>query len=153
MKIAKKIFLIVLLLGFSRSFAQDMYVNPGIKLGYMFGENGGFVIGFELSVTRYDNKTGSIWGLVLDLDETVKMTKLHLGVESSTAFLGLDAGPAFIWQDNKGYWGFSFIPYGGVFLYPYYNFTFNFQNIYYHEIGSYIKFTIPNKNNESVRFN
>ena len=147
MNVAKKIFFIVILIGFSNSFAQnDIYINPGIKLGYMFGEKGGIVFGFELSITKLDNNRGFVWGYVFDYDMTKKIKRIHLGIEAYRMLLGLDIGPTFAWVEGERYLGFSFIPYGGAILYPYYNYTLLFPNITYQEIGSYIKFTLPNTN-------
>src|ERR1035437_13636 len=146
MNMAKKIFFIVLLIGFSNSFAQDVYINPGIKLGYMFGEKGGFVFGFELSVTRIDNNSNFIWGYVFDYDMTKKVTRLHFGIEASRTLVGLDVGPTFAWVEGEGKFGLSIIPFGGILFYPYYNYTILFPNTTYQEIGSYVKFKLPNKN-------
>jgi hypothetical protein len=133
-----------MLLGLTNSYSQYVYVNPGIKLGYMFGEKGGFVLGIEISVT-YVDLNHAIVGLVFDYDELSKFNKIHLGFEASTLFAGIDVGPTFGWDDDNNYTGFSIIPFGGAFIYPYYNYTFFNKNMSYHEIGSYIKVTIPNK--------
>jgi len=146
MIVAKKIFLIVLLIGLGTSFAQNVYVNPGIKLGYMFGEKGEFVFGFELSITSLDNKRDFIWGYVLDYDMTKKIKRIHLGIEAYRMLLGLDVGPTFAWVEGERFLGFSLIPYGGALLYPFYNYTFLFPNTTFQEIGSYIKYTLPNTN-------
>jgi hypothetical protein len=138
-----RIIAILFVLGFSDLFAQYTYINPGIKLGYMFGENGGFVYGFEISVTHYDEKSGPIWGCVLDWDVTKELNKVHFGVEGSALFMGLDIGPTYAWRDDKHYYGFSIIPFAGAFLIPYYNYTYLGPNNSTHEIGSYIKLTIP----------
>ena len=147
----KKIFLITLLIGFSTSFSQNVYVNPGLKLGYMFGENGGFVFGFELSITRLSENGGLLYGYVFDYDMTKKIKRIHLGIEASRTLIGLDVGPTFLWAEGKGNLGFSIIPFGGAILYPYYNYTLLFPNTTYQEIGSYIKYTIPNENNSGIQ--
>jgi hypothetical protein len=148
---AKNIFFIVLLIGISTSFAQNVYVNPGIKLGYMFGEKGGFVFGFEISVTRLDNNSDIIWGYVLDYDMTKKIKRIHLGIEASRTLVGIDIGPTYVWVEGERHLGFSFIPYGGAVFYPYYNYTYLFPNISFQEIGSYIKITMPNRNNSGIQ--
>jgi hypothetical protein len=111
----------------------------------MFGEKGGFIMGIELSVTNYDSHSDMIWGVVFDYDVVNKFNKIHLGIEASRAFAGIDLGPTFAWDDEGKYTGFSVIPFGGAFIYPYYNFTFLNKDMIYSEIGSYIKLTIPNK--------
>jgi hypothetical protein len=140
----KKILLIALFIGFSTSFAQHYYyVNPGIKLGYMFGENGGFVFGFELSITRFTENDGFIYGYVFDYDITKTVTRLHIGIEASRTLVGLDVGPTFAWIKGEGKMGLSIIPFGGILFYPYYNYTILFPNTTLQEIGSYLKFTLP----------
>lgn len=134
----KKILFIFLFVGFNISFAQRLYINPGIKLGYMFGEKGGFVFGYELSFLMENTKRDMLWGFVIDYDKINNMERLHLGIEAIRA-VGLDIGPTFVWEDGKNYTGFSAIPFGGIILIPYYNFTYLYQKGTFHEIGSYVK--------------
>jgi len=137
----------VLFFGMTYSFPQNVYINPGIKLGYMFGEKGGFVLGVELSVTKEFPNNYKLWGLVIDFDESKSLDKIHLGLESSMYVVGIDAGPTFAWDNEGNYLGFSLIPFSGAILIPYYEFTFLNKDKLFSEIGSYIKVTIPNKNN------
>ncbi len=49
--------------------ALSHYLNPGIKIGYQFGNNNGFVIGPEISFTAIDDKSlvyfGPVFGISL----------------------------------------------------------------------------------------
>ena len=137
-----KIFVLALFLGISNSYAQKAFVNPGVKVGYMFGENGGFVWGFEISVLIYNAKQDMLWGIVLDYDIVNNMKRLHIGIEGTRAAIGLDIGPTFVWENDESYTGFSIIPFGGIIIIPYYNFTYLIHKGDFHEIGSYLKISI-----------
>ena len=39
------------------SAQNHIYLNPGFKLGYAFGEGEGFIIGIEASATAWDDYT------------------------------------------------------------------------------------------------
>ena len=139
---ASKVFLIVLLLGFGNSLAQITYVCPGIKMGYMFGEKGGFVFGVELSVINLNNESPASWGCLLDFDIIHNVKRFHLGIEGIAYIVGLDIGPTFVFEKGESYTGLSIIPFGGLILVPYYNYTDLFKNASYSEIGSYLKIPI-----------
>jgi hypothetical protein len=138
-----KVLLIVLLIGLGNSLAQITYVCPGIKMGYMFGEKGGFVFGIELSVVNLDNEGPPAWGYLLDFDIFHNVKRFHFGIEGIVWYgVGLDIGPTFVFENEESYTGFSIIPFGGLILDPYYNYTYLFQKGSYHEIGSYLKIPI-----------
>lgn len=126
--------------------AQRFYLNPGIKLGYSFGKEGGFVFGFEVSATYFNEKESTFWGVVFDYDKISTLNRIHIGIEGSKSVFGLDLGPTFAWDENNKYTGFSIIPYTGLFAYPYYNFTWLGGKGVFHEVGSYLKIGIGNTN-------
>jgi hypothetical protein len=134
-----KIIIFLLLFGVGNSLAQITYVCPGIKMGYMFGEKGGFVFGLELSVISLDNKSPATWGYLLDFDIVHNMKRFHLGIEGIAYIVGLDIGPTFVFEDGGIYTGFSIITFGGLFMDPYFNYTYISQKESYNEIGSYLK--------------
>lgn len=136
----KKILSVLIVLCLSGSIYAQTFVNPGIKFGYSFGKDGGFVFGWELSVTFWDSYY--IWGFVFDYDTINNLDRLHIGVEFWRAGIGLDVGPSFAWEDGNNFAGFSIIPYGGAIIYPYYNYTYLWKRGSSHEIGSYLKLSI-----------
>ncbi len=121
-----------------------VFINPGFKLGYTFGEQGGFTYGFELSVTTdiIKNQSGGRIGVVFDVDACKDWTRIHTGIEASAVIVGCDIGPSFLFRNDTVSYGFSFIPFAGILLYPYYNFSYFEDGFSTHEIGSYFKLPI-----------
>lgn len=122
---------------------HNYFLNPGMKLGYAFGENGGFTYGFELSfvVTSRDSKHPSR-GITLNYDFISKGSRVHLGFEYLSPFIGIDVGPTMYTTQSTNNFGFSVIPFIGIFIIPYYNFTYINSDGTFNEIGSYIKIPI-----------
>lgn len=122
---------------------KDEFINPGIKIGYTFGPNGGMTYGIEISYTKlYDEASAE--GFVFDLDYTpaLKTWKAHGGYEIGSA-LGLCAGPTLIFSPEKTEIAASLIPYIGGGLYFYYHFLIRFSsdpNIF--ETGAYGKYSL-----------
>jgi len=146
-----QVFVIMLFFDTGLLFSQDerIWFNPGMKIGYTFGENGGFTWGYEMSITYQQAKTiGNIkipyyTGLVIDIDYCNDIKKIHLGAEFASV-AGICIGPTWITENGKTEVGFSIIPYTGLFLYPYYSFTYRSEKPNIHEIGGYLKLPITN---------
>ena len=124
----------------SGQIQHHYFFNAGIKLGYALGENGGFVFGFEGSITG----TGvygddPIYGIVFNYDWSGEITKLHIGFEYIRYVGGLDIGPTFAWKNGQRYAGFSVIPFIGALFHPYYNYTFLNSEFDLNEVGAYLK--------------
>ncbi|MBI3259435.1 MAG: hypothetical protein HYZ54_08195 [Ignavibacteriae bacterium] len=135
---------------------EEIYFNPGIKLGYSFGKNGGFVWGLEFSVTTVISRSynqGLLIGAVVDIDFCRNWRRVHFGIESSPFGIdylcaGIDIGPSITTIDTHTYYGFSVIPYLGAGAYPYFNYTFTGKDsLGLFELGSYIKIPIPTSGN------
>lgn len=151
------IILITILCSSRNLFAtpQEIYFNPGIKLGYNFGDKGGFTWGLEFSATTWFSSvnSGFMIGAVVDIDFCKNWKRVHFGVESSPFSIdylcaGLDVGPTITTIDKQTYYGFSVIPYLGAGAYPYFNFTYTGKDsLYLYEVGSYIKIPIPTSGN------
>lgn len=118
-----------------------VYLNPGFKLGYTFGEHGGFTYGFEVSMTTHlsNNSEALLIGVVIDADFCKDWARLHTGVEVSAAVVGCDVGPSFLFRHDTVSYGISFIPYAGFVLYPYFHFSTFDTGFTTHEVGSYFK--------------
>ncbi len=123
------------------AYDGQIYLNPGFKLGYTFGNHGGFTYGFEVSVTtNFDNQQTAVWsGLVVGVDFCKDWTRLHTGVEASAMGFGFDVGPSFLYRNDTVSYGTSFIPFIGFGLYPYYNLSYFDNGFETREIGSYAK--------------
>jgi len=136
--------LILLLLNTTSSLTQHHYIfSPGIKLGYAFGENGGFAFGFEGSfMITGEYGDDPIYGIVFDYDWGGEINKFHIGFEYIRYLGGLDIGPTIAWKDEQSYLGFSVIPFIGVLINPYYNYTFLNSEFDLHEVGAYLKVPI-----------
>jgi len=142
----------IISIGHSQPINHFYFINPGVKVGYAFGENGGFTYGFELSYVR----TGPTWlekkyGVVLNVDWIKDLTKYHLGVEYiGGALLGGEFGPSILIQNGEIDYGVQATPFLLFFLIPYYSHTFVLNGIDINEIGSFVKLPFqiePNKDN------
>jgi hypothetical protein len=115
------------------------YVNPGFKLGYRFGHDGGLIYGFEVSVVRWQHN--SYRGIVAAFDGTHQLLECHLGIEYGIGLIGICLGPVLSNRADETSIGFRVTPYAGVILVPYYNFQFLLPSSTQHEIGTYLKFS------------
>jgi hypothetical protein len=138
-------FILIALLGalcaVSTARAQDaIFVNPGVKLGYTFGDRGGFTLGLEVSVTAYWSST-RILGATLDYDYcgAAERHKFHLGAEGSVDAIGLDVGPTWVREKGRDDFGATITPYFGLIAFPYYSLTILRDSPPLHEAGVYGK--------------
>ena len=137
-----KAFVFLIILSSVAQAANDSYTffNPGIKIGYTFGQNGGFTYGIEISVVVFSHKVlEPRSGFVFDYDRVGGMNRLHFGVEYMFAVFGADFGPTVGWKDNVRMVGFSITPFAGALILPYYSFTYFNEQTLQHEVGSYFK--------------
>ena len=126
-------------------------LSPGIKLGYAFGENGGFVFGVETSlVIDYDHSLMSTnYGFVLSYEILNNEKRVHVGVELNigefSPLFGMEFGPTFVFKEKKSRIGLSLTPYFGVLIIPYLRITVFPKKHIQHEIGTFLKLHIPVK--------
>ena len=124
---------------------DKVWLNPGLKLGYRFGENGGFVIGAELSIVweRNDSFTGLV--LAFDYCNNTKTTRYNISAETLPIFnapIGVAFGPTLIVHDSLVHFGFTGTMYCGILIIPYFSATMMSKNNTDFELGSYAKFPI-----------
>ena len=125
------------------------FFSPGVKLGYSFGDNGGFNFGFETSlIMTGDYNDDPVYGIVLNYDWIGQMELLHIGFEYSKSVVGIELGPTFDLQKEERLYGFGITPYIGFLIYPYYHFTYLNDGSVYTGIGSFIKFPIQIDDNK-----
>jgi hypothetical protein len=136
MKKSCRFLIALLLVAASWPATAQTYVNPGLKLCYRFGDTGGFVAGFEVSI-MVARESGYI-GFVVAADGTPKIWDYPFGVECGVGYVGICAGPVVARRSDTTDYGFRVTPYAGIFLVPYYNYQYLFQSGSEHEIGSYI---------------
>ena len=114
--------------------------SVGPKLGYTFGDNGGFTGGVE--VTYFPQNWNSIaYGYTLDVNFWPKHVSLHLGIEK-WLYVGVDVGPTLFFSNHRVYPGVSIIAWDGFIFYPYYELGIPFNGEFYNSVGGYIKFPI-----------
>ena len=128
-----------------------LFISPGVKFGYAFGENSGFIYGIELSVINHsDDKGKSIYGFVVAIDGFKDLKKYHIGIEytinnhDGNFFngLGFETGPTLVFNSENKSLGFSVTAYHGLFIHPYFSYHFVSKRRDIQEIGSYLKFPI-----------
>ncbi len=134
--------LIILCLIFSLSEVNSQnatYINPGIKLGYAFGDNGGFVFGLEISIVEHSG-SDFVYGFVLSFDHINDAAIFHAGFEATGAWLiGIEVGPSFMLKNGEKSYGFGITPYAGFILMPYMNISWFSNKQSFFQFGSYIK--------------
>ncbi len=131
---------------------NPIYFNPGIKLGYQFGKNGGFIYGFEVSLTTY-GPNGGLVGFVSNIDFCKGNTKLHFGLQAST-LVGIEIGPTVYFEDKNIYYGITTAAFGYIFILPYYEFSYIFdKDITINQLGIFGKLPIPIKKGQGVVVN
>jgi hypothetical protein len=102
-----------------------VFVNPGLKIGYTFGDIGGFTYGAELTVTAGVKKEGGVsffYGVVANLDFCRERIKFHIGGQCSYVG-GIEIGPSWIWKADSVHAGIGFSAFAGFLGYPYYSYT------------------------------
>jgi hypothetical protein len=84
-------------------FMSGIFINPGVKIGYQIGNNGGFIIGIEnsvtIAVTSYYGYTGVVGGIELNVSK-MKLIE-YWEIEGGLALLGIALGGEW----NCGYSG------------------------------------------------
>ena len=130
---------VYIVLDTSTAFSGDgFYLNPGFKFSYIFGDHGGYTMGLEISYTSYSAER--IYGIVASADycRNAERFRYHLGGEYQV----VELGPTFINENGSHDLGISVTPYFGVFVIPYYCYTFRSAKPGLHELGSFLKLPI-----------
>ena len=133
----------------------ELVISPGIKIGSSSGDEGGFTVGFEVSLTQ-GISNGEIYhyvGIVFDYDYAVGgRHKIHIGAETGIPFAGMEIGPTLVFGkgESEPRLALTVTPYVGLLLFPFCSVTFLDPVIF--EGGAYLKVPIlPYRN--SARFN
>jgi hypothetical protein len=120
------------------------YINPGIKLGYVFGSNGGFIFGAEVSATTTRDNDNAAYGFFISTEALHSTKIIHVGVEAFPRILyGVSIGPSIVSTDQGTRIGAAATIFGGIFALPYYRFTYVSDTRSMHELGTFLKLLIP----------
>jgi hypothetical protein len=124
---------------------REWFLNPGVKVGYAFGPNGGFIYGWEVSITSIKNDGTDGFGVFVSSESNSSISHLlHFGIEIfPRSFLGASLGPSLIKIDGKTKSGLGVTVFGGLLLLPYYRFTYIPETAGLHEAGTFFKMLIP----------
>jgi len=123
--------------------SQPFY-SVGPKLGYTYGEGGGFTWGFEASYFPnpiFDLSSHPLWGFTADLTFWKNYTSFHIGIEGSE-MIGVDVGPTLFYSEKSLQAGVSLIPFAGILFIGYYEFAWPFFQTPFQTIGGYLKIPI-----------
>jgi hypothetical protein len=133
-----------------KAYSQETstYLNPGFRLGYVFGETGGFTAGIEVSYTWVN--TNLAWGILSSADWCNGRIKIHFGLEAARG-VGISIGPTITKNIDTVDYGFTLTPFGGVILYPFYSYTWRVTSASIQEAGVFIKVPILTSG-ESIKF-
>lgn len=146
----KNIIILILLtlplIQYTNKAAEPTYFySPGIKYGYQFGDNGGTVFGFEISLMRTVDYFPNVGGTIC-FEFFNDNVKLHLGAQTAQ-IIGIDIGPTINFTSQKTNFGYSFGVYGLAFVMPFYEYTkiFDETNYSFSQSGIFLKAPIPSR--------
>lgn len=119
-----------------------VFLNPGVKFGYNFGEKGGFMYGLEVSITStFTDSFSPFWaGFVFTTTKRKGKHSIHYGAQASYLGFGMEVGPTYVNDYGKMYSGYSVTSFGGLIIIPYYTYSrFDKDSLTSHEIGTFVK--------------
>ena len=125
-------------------FPDATIISLGVKLGYTFGDAGGFTFGVELSilVRTSPNLTAVLaHGPALDLSwASHGIFIARLGWQAVSWIFGIEGGPAIVTGRDGTHFSLGVTPWlGGVFVVPYYTHSFVIGGSTVQEVGTYLK--------------
>lgn len=128
----------------NNNYSQSkLFLNPGLKFGYAFGEKGGFIFGAELSFVYWHSDSFPFYyGAVISVERGRNITIYHFGIETGMAFGGVEIGPSFIRRNGNENFGYGLTAYTGFILMPFYNYTKIKDGEHISEVGSFIKIPV-----------
>ena len=116
------------------------FVSAGINIGYLFGQGGGGVFGFEISVTNMQG-AGPILGIATKYDMWgTSSTKIHVAAEVAQGFGGISFGPTWARRESGAAFGYTGTVWTGLGLMPYYAYSWFGGNRNLGELGCYLKY-------------
>ncbi|MBI3112570.1 MAG: hypothetical protein HYZ01_13465 [Ignavibacteriales bacterium] len=138
------VFLCAVLILATEAQSQIWIVNPGVKVGYTFGPDGGFISGIEVSVTTYLGEKLGAAGVLVSVESLGNLRMTHVGIEYFPhPWVGVSLGPTFIRDEARNDLAWSTTIFGGMFVLPYYRAILRTDSTHLHEIGTFVKLPIP----------
>jgi hypothetical protein len=139
----KAAFFTAILLGLAPGeiLSQERWVtiNPGVKIGYVFGENGGWHSGFEVSLVSWNTAPYNFYyGYLIEVEEFRGTTMIHLGVEGGSIG-GASIGPSLLLRDGASDVGLTTTFYAGPYVIPFVSYTLPVRFEPRLEAGTYAK--------------
>jgi hypothetical protein len=148
--------LVLLLATSSHLSAQpNEFLNVGLRFGWMLGDRGGPVVGFEASYTWLDSRTfthGPVFGT--DYNVNRREARIHAGYELIAPVLpigGIEVGPTLRVGEERSAIGLHTTVFAGLYGYPYYSATV-YPGEITHEVGAYLKLPIQTDDRPVVNF-
>lgn len=145
-KIKKTILFFLLTISMNMIFSQNLYISPGIRIGYNAYE--GFIIGSEITIGVF-GETGEPpyhTSIAIGKHWLLKNKKsiIYYSVQGGYFFFGGSIGKAFLFENKKKYSGIRIAGYSGIgilFL-SYENFNFSEVSTKYDSFGVWGKLPI-----------
>ena len=130
----------LLIIGAAQASTQDRwFISPGFKLGYAFGENGGVVVGAEVSITHWPESGRVITGACVSIEGMKPYTLLHVGFEAASV-VGASVGPTMLISKESRSWGFTGTIWGALVVLPYFRYSSFSSTSDLYEAGTFLKF-------------
>ncbi len=128
---------------------RNWYLNTGIKLGYAFGDRGGFISGIEVSATTWPESAHIFTGVCVSIEQVKSLVVAHIGFETGS-IVAVSVGPSLLVSNQGNQFALTTTVFGGLLIIPYfrYNYVPNASDI--PEVGSFLK--IPVKLSGSMKF-
>jgi hypothetical protein len=148
----RKLLILILLFFFAKSVAfsnKPATLNIGVKIGVCSPKHGGFFIGPEISYCEYLTKGNYrisdpyfVYGVYFNIDFFMNgKTRINLGLEGQyMPFPGLCIGLSKLSGLDSSYFGFNFLLYHGLLLYPYIGYSIYPGKDKFFEAGTFLKY-------------
>jgi hypothetical protein len=124
-------------------FPDSTVISPGVKLGYVFGDGGGWSFGVEVTVLR---RTGADLSAIVAHGPAVNIGWSRGGVfyarvgwEAVSWFAGVEGGPTLVRTRDGMRVGLTVSPWIGAIVVPYYAHTWLLGDRSIREVGTYLK--------------
>jgi len=144
----------LLIFGASGASAQpNEFLNVGLRLGWMLGDTGGPILGFEASYTWLDSDTFT-HGPVVGADYHLGDVRIHAGYELVAPRLpigGIEVGPTLRVGRNATELGVHSTVFIGLYGYPYYSATLYGSGVT-QEVGAFLKLPVQIDDRPVVNF-
>jgi hypothetical protein len=118
----------------------SIYLSLGVKIGYSFGTFSQPIGGFEISVSRWQDREGVFNGACLSYEISENFKLIHFGVELGKGAMAGSIGPSLMLNEDESHFGATATVWTGIGILPYVrqNWLSGYLNNY-SEIGIFLK--------------